>query len=157
MEPGGACRCPGCDVAHVRNLHLSEEAAGHLRDVSHPWRVSDMEVYTVLSWILFLTIWLPACSELPCHRSLADEKCSDDVCVEVLCWNDPDTIVLWLLFIYLIFLKVQTTIEELLSIGCETEPTSAKILFRDGFEKEGSDLLWQISSIYCDSWFSFMK
>ncbi|XP_030346033.1 fibrocystin isoform X2 [Strigops habroptila] len=31
--------------------------------------------------------------------------------------------------------QVQTTIEELLSIGCETEPTSAKILFRDGFEK----------------------
>ncbi|KAF1512602.1 Fibrocystin, partial [Eudyptula albosignata] len=34
--------------------------------------------------------------------------------------------------------QVQTTIEELLSIGCETEPTSAKILFRDGFEKEGN-------------------
>ncbi|XP_014803867.1 PREDICTED: fibrocystin-like [Calidris pugnax] len=33
-------------------------------------------------------------------------------------------------------LQVQTAIEELLSIGCETEPTSAKILFRDGFEKE---------------------
>ncbi|XP_076188719.1 fibrocystin isoform X2 [Aptenodytes patagonicus] len=32
--------------------------------------------------------------------------------------------------------QVQTAIEELLSIGCETEPTSAKILFRDGFEKE---------------------
>lgn len=39
------------------------------------------------------------------------------------------------------FLKVQTAIEELLSIGCETKPTSAKILFRNGFEKEGSDLL----------------
>ncbi|KAF1588746.1 Fibrocystin, partial [Eudyptes moseleyi] len=34
--------------------------------------------------------------------------------------------------------QVQTAIEELLSIGCETEPTSAKILFRDGFEKEGN-------------------
>ncbi|NXP13262.1 PKHD1 protein, partial [Thinocorus orbignyianus] len=33
-------------------------------------------------------------------------------------------------------LQVQTAIEELLSIGCETEPTSAKILFHDGFEKE---------------------
>ncbi|NXL06814.1 PKHD1 protein, partial [Mesembrinibis cayennensis] len=32
--------------------------------------------------------------------------------------------------------QVQTAIEELLSIGCEAEPTSAKILFRDGFEKE---------------------
>ncbi|NWX49339.1 PKHD1 protein, partial [Steatornis caripensis] len=32
--------------------------------------------------------------------------------------------------------QVQTAIEELLSIRCETEPTSAKILFRDGFEKE---------------------
>ncbi|XP_019330099.1 PREDICTED: fibrocystin [Aptenodytes forsteri] len=32
--------------------------------------------------------------------------------------------------------QVQTAIEELLSIGCETEPTSAKILFHDGFEKE---------------------
>ncbi|XP_054677395.1 fibrocystin isoform X5 [Grus americana] len=32
--------------------------------------------------------------------------------------------------------QVQTAIEELLSIGCETEPSSAKILFRDGFEKE---------------------
>ncbi|XP_008935129.1 PREDICTED: fibrocystin-like, partial [Merops nubicus] len=30
---------------------------------------------------------------------------------------------------------VQTAIEELLSIECETEPTSAKILFHDGFEK----------------------
>ncbi|NXK19969.1 PKHD1 protein, partial [Arenaria interpres] len=33
-------------------------------------------------------------------------------------------------------LQVQTAIEELLSIGCETEPISAKILCRDGFEKE---------------------
>ncbi|XP_009693892.1 PREDICTED: fibrocystin, partial [Cariama cristata] len=33
-------------------------------------------------------------------------------------------------------LQVQTAIEELLSTGCETEPTSAKILFRNGFEKE---------------------
>ncbi|NXY72716.1 PKHD1 protein, partial [Glareola pratincola] len=33
-------------------------------------------------------------------------------------------------------LQVQTAIEELLSIGCETGPTSAKILFRNGFEKE---------------------
>ncbi|NXX15453.1 PKHD1 protein, partial [Podargus strigoides] len=32
--------------------------------------------------------------------------------------------------------QVQTAIEELLSIGCETEPTSAKILFHNGFEKE---------------------
>ncbi|XP_059687939.1 fibrocystin [Gavia stellata] len=32
--------------------------------------------------------------------------------------------------------QVQTAIEELLSIRCETEPTSAKILFHDGFEKE---------------------
>ncbi|NXH83665.1 PKHD1 protein, partial [Edolisoma coerulescens] len=32
--------------------------------------------------------------------------------------------------------QVQTAIEELLSVGCETEPTSAKILFRHGFEKE---------------------
>ncbi|KFQ20573.1 Fibrocystin, partial [Mesitornis unicolor] len=32
--------------------------------------------------------------------------------------------------------QVQTAIEELLSIGCETEPTSARILFHDGFEKE---------------------
>ncbi|NXA18102.1 PKHD1 protein, partial [Ibidorhyncha struthersii] len=32
--------------------------------------------------------------------------------------------------------QVQTAIEELLSIECGTEPTSAKILFRDGFEKE---------------------
>ncbi|KFV96919.1 Fibrocystin, partial [Eurypyga helias] len=32
--------------------------------------------------------------------------------------------------------QVQTAIEELLSIGCETEPASAKILFRGGFEKE---------------------
>ncbi|NXS81844.1 PKHD1 protein, partial [Erpornis zantholeuca] len=30
----------------------------------------------------------------------------------------------------------QATIEELLSVGCETEPSSAKILFRHGFEKE---------------------
>uniref|UniRef100_A0A663ML20 PKHD1 ciliary IPT domain containing fibrocystin/polyductin n=1 Tax=Athene cunicularia TaxID=194338 RepID=A0A663ML20_ATHCN len=36
---------------------------------------------------------------------------------------------------------VQTAIEELLSIECDTEPTSAKILLHDGFEKEGSDLL----------------
>ncbi|NXG59728.1 PKHD1 protein, partial [Hemiprocne comata] len=34
--------------------------------------------------------------------------------------------------------QVQRAIEELLSIGCETESTSAKILFRDGFEKEGN-------------------
>ncbi|NWV07113.1 PKHD1 protein, partial [Ptilonorhynchus violaceus] len=33
-------------------------------------------------------------------------------------------------------LQVQTAIEELLSVGCETEPTSAKILFHEGFEKE---------------------
>ncbi|XP_074717461.1 fibrocystin [Strix uralensis] len=32
--------------------------------------------------------------------------------------------------------QVQTAIEELLSIECETEPTSAKILLHDGFEKE---------------------
>ncbi|NXM05709.1 PKHD1 protein, partial [Tyrannus savana] len=32
--------------------------------------------------------------------------------------------------------QVQTAIEELLSLGCETEPTSAKILFHNGFEKE---------------------
>ncbi|NXW41207.1 PKHD1 protein, partial [Nyctiprogne leucopyga] len=32
--------------------------------------------------------------------------------------------------------QVQTAIEELLSIGCETEPTSAKILFHNGFERE---------------------
>ncbi|XP_065690442.2 fibrocystin [Patagioenas fasciata] len=32
--------------------------------------------------------------------------------------------------------QVQTAIEELLSIGCETKTTSAKILFHDGFEKE---------------------
>ncbi|NXF37189.1 PKHD1 protein, partial [Nyctibius bracteatus] len=32
--------------------------------------------------------------------------------------------------------QVQTAIEELLSVRCETEPISAKILFRDGFEKE---------------------
>ncbi|KAM6083161.1 fibrocystin [Chlamydotis macqueenii] len=32
--------------------------------------------------------------------------------------------------------QVQTAIEELLSIGCEAEPTSAKMLFRGGFEKE---------------------
>ncbi|XP_053794338.1 fibrocystin [Vidua chalybeata] len=32
--------------------------------------------------------------------------------------------------------QVQAAIEELLSVGCETEPTSAKILFRCGFEKE---------------------
>ncbi|NWR49833.1 PKHD1 protein, partial [Regulus satrapa] len=32
--------------------------------------------------------------------------------------------------------QVQAAIEELLSVGCETEPTSAKILFHCGFEKE---------------------
>ncbi|NWX22771.1 PKHD1 protein, partial [Aegotheles bennettii] len=32
--------------------------------------------------------------------------------------------------------QVQTAIEELLSIRCETEPASAKIIFRDGFETE---------------------
>ncbi|NXH28191.1 PKHD1 protein, partial [Myiagra hebetior] len=32
--------------------------------------------------------------------------------------------------------QVQTAIEELLSVGCETEPNSAEILFRHGFEKE---------------------
>ncbi|XP_061845579.1 fibrocystin [Colius striatus] len=32
--------------------------------------------------------------------------------------------------------QVQTAIEELLSIECETEPTSAKILFHSGFEKK---------------------
>ncbi|NXY07104.1 PKHD1 protein, partial [Pteruthius melanotis] len=32
--------------------------------------------------------------------------------------------------------QVQTAIEELLSVGCETEPPSAKILFRHGFEEE---------------------
>ncbi|NWQ68655.1 PKHD1 protein, partial [Neopipo cinnamomea] len=32
--------------------------------------------------------------------------------------------------------QVQTAIEELLSVGCETEPTSANILFHNGFEKE---------------------
>ncbi|NXL37172.1 PKHD1 protein, partial [Glaucidium brasilianum] len=32
--------------------------------------------------------------------------------------------------------QVQTAIEELLSIECDTEPTSAKILLHDGFEKE---------------------
>ncbi|NXO42711.1 PKHD1 protein, partial [Locustella ochotensis] len=31
----------------------------------------------------------------------------------------------------------QAAIEELLSVGCETEPASAKILFHCGFEKEG--------------------
>ncbi|NXX38937.1 PKHD1 protein, partial [Tricholaema leucomelas] len=37
--------------------------------------------------------------------------------------------------------QVQTAIEELLSIGCETEPTSAKILFHDGFEKGMKDAI----------------
>uniref|UniRef100_A0A8C3J6H9 PKHD1 ciliary IPT domain containing fibrocystin/polyductin n=1 Tax=Calidris pygmaea TaxID=425635 RepID=A0A8C3J6H9_9CHAR len=55
------------------------------------------------------------------------------------------------LFTFLIFLKVQTAIEELLSIGCETEPTSAKILFRNGFEKEGSDLL-DCTTLVSSSW-----
>ncbi|NXH13503.1 PKHD1 protein, partial [Bucco capensis] len=32
--------------------------------------------------------------------------------------------------------QVQTAIEELLSIGCETEPAAAKVLFHNGFEKE---------------------
>ncbi|NWT92254.1 PKHD1 protein, partial [Urocynchramus pylzowi] len=32
--------------------------------------------------------------------------------------------------------QVQAAIEELLSVGCETEPTSAKILYHCGFEKE---------------------
>ncbi|NWI89615.1 PKHD1 protein, partial [Pitta sordida] len=32
--------------------------------------------------------------------------------------------------------QMQTAIEELLSVGCELEQTSAKILFHDGFEKE---------------------
>ncbi|NXN78828.1 PKHD1 protein, partial [Bombycilla garrulus] len=32
--------------------------------------------------------------------------------------------------------QVQAAIEELLSVGCETEPASAKILFHHGFEKE---------------------
>ncbi|NXD00850.1 PKHD1 protein, partial [Certhia familiaris] len=32
--------------------------------------------------------------------------------------------------------QVQAAIEELLSVGCETEPTSAKILFHCGFEKD---------------------
>ncbi|NXX77426.1 PKHD1 protein, partial [Urocolius indicus] len=32
--------------------------------------------------------------------------------------------------------QIQTAIEELLSIDCETEPTSAKILFHNGFEKK---------------------
>ncbi|NXJ21443.1 PKHD1 protein, partial [Dicrurus megarhynchus] len=32
--------------------------------------------------------------------------------------------------------QVQTAIKELLSVGCETAPNSAKILFRHGFEKE---------------------
>lgn len=49
---------------------------------------------------------------------------------------------------HFLFLKVQTAIEELLSVGCDIEPTSAKILFHDGFEKEGSNvtnkyLLWE--------------
>ncbi|XP_041336779.1 fibrocystin [Pyrgilauda ruficollis] len=35
--------------------------------------------------------------------------------------------------------QVQAAIEELLSVGCETEPTSAKILFHCGFEKEGRE------------------
>ncbi|NXL83094.1 PKHD1 protein, partial [Alectura lathami] len=35
--------------------------------------------------------------------------------------------------------QVQTAIEELLSVGCDTEPTSAKILFHDGFEKKGAE------------------
>ncbi|NXK50547.1 PKHD1 protein, partial [Chauna torquata] len=35
--------------------------------------------------------------------------------------------------------QVQTAIEELLSVGCDTEPTSAKILFRDGFEQGTKD------------------
>ncbi|NXP76326.1 PKHD1 protein, partial [Ramphastos sulfuratus] len=37
--------------------------------------------------------------------------------------------------------QVQTAIEELLSVGCETEPTSAKILFHDGFEKGMKDVI----------------
>ncbi|XP_042688670.1 fibrocystin isoform X6 [Centrocercus urophasianus] len=36
-------------------------------------------------------------------------------------------------------LQVQAAIEELLSVGCDIEPTSAKILFRDGFEKQGTE------------------
>ncbi|NXR53878.1 PKHD1 protein, partial [Hippolais icterina] len=32
--------------------------------------------------------------------------------------------------------QVQAAIDELLSVGCETEPTSAKIIFHCGFEKE---------------------
>ncbi|XP_052546715.1 fibrocystin isoform X1 [Tympanuchus pallidicinctus] len=35
--------------------------------------------------------------------------------------------------------QVQAAIEELLSVGCDIEPTSAKILFRDGFEKQGTE------------------
>uniref|UniRef100_A0A8C9EYI7 PA14 domain-containing protein n=1 Tax=Pavo cristatus TaxID=9049 RepID=A0A8C9EYI7_PAVCR len=37
---------------------------------------------------------------------------------------------------------VQTAIEELLSAGCDIEPTSAKILFHDGFEKEGKHVVY---------------
>nr|XP_009675177.1 PREDICTED: fibrocystin isoform X1 [Struthio camelus australis] len=35
--------------------------------------------------------------------------------------------------------QVQVAIEELLSVRCETEPSSAKILFRNGFEKDTKD------------------
>ncbi|OXB78627.1 UNVERIFIED_CONTAM: hypothetical protein H355_010107 [Colinus virginianus] len=34
--------------------------------------------------------------------------------------------------------QVQTAIEELLSVGCDIEPASARILFHDGFEKGGT-------------------
>ncbi|XP_042739412.1 fibrocystin-like [Lagopus leucura] len=36
-------------------------------------------------------------------------------------------------------LQVQAAIEELLSVGCDIEPTAAKILFHNGFEKQGTE------------------
>ena len=104
VEPGGTCRCPGCDIAHERNLHLSEEAARHLKDASYPLKCfKSGNLFSVLSWILCSTVCLPARSELPCRWSLADGIHGDDLCAEALCWNEPDTVVLWLLFPFLLF------------------------------------------------------
>lgn len=49
---------------------------------------------------------------------------------------------------HFLFLKVQAAIEELLSVGCDIEPTAAKILLHNGFEKQGSNvtnkyLMWE--------------
>lgn len=144
MEPGGARRCPGCDIARVNNLHHFEKAATCLKDASQPLKgIRPGSLFSVFSWISFVYLLGQTC--LATHPWMKNAVMTCVLKLSAKMSQMP--LYCDCFFPFLFFLKVQTAIEELLSIGCGTEPASAKILFHNGFEKEGSDFLWQISSL----------